>query len=184
MERSRRRPVALRKQACAISGLLSEISFDPFDEIHQDPQAIGPAPEAALGSDMTGRPQIDPFRPPIGRELLCPIQRDELIIMARHQHGWPIEPVVRNDLLHLEAHRLGRGVAWLDSGTHDSLLEAANFIATIEHRQGLKIACLEEIAFQKGYVSAEQLSSIVESMPKSGYREYVEGVLAEGVPAR
>jgi glucose-1-phosphate thymidylyltransferase len=87
------------------------------------------------------------------------------------------------ELGELRAHRLGRGVAWLDSGTHESLLEAANFIATIEQRQGLKIACLEEIAFQKGYVSAEQLASIVQDMPKSGYREYVEGVLAEGIPS-
>lgn len=84
----------------------------------------------------------------------------------------------------LRAHRLGRGVAWLDSGTHDSLLEAANFVATIEHRQGLKIACLEEIAFDMGFVSADHLASIVQTMPESDYRAYVESVLAEGVPAR
>jgi len=87
------------------------------------------------------------------------------------------------ELGELRAHRLGRGVAWLDSGTHESLLEAANFIATIEHRQGLKIACLEEIAFEMGYVSAEHLASVVKSMPKSTYREYVEDILAETAPA-
>jgi glucose-1-phosphate thymidylyltransferase len=81
----------------------------------------------------------------------------------------------------LSAHRLGRGVAWLDSGTHESLLEAANFIATIEHRQGLKIACLEEIAFEMGFVSEAELTLIVEAMPKSSYRAYVESILAEGV---
>ncbi len=80
----------------------------------------------------------------------------------------------------LRARMLGRGVAWLDSGTHDSLLEAANFIATIEHRQGFKIACLEEIALHQGYLDADQLAALVEEMPKSGYREYIEGVLAEG----
>ena len=80
----------------------------------------------------------------------------------------------------LRARMLGRGVAWLDSGTHDSLLEAANFIATIEHRQGFKIACLEEIALHQGYLDADQLAALVEDMPKSGYREYIEGVLAEG----
>jgi glucose-1-phosphate thymidylyltransferase len=84
----------------------------------------------------------------------------------------------------LRAHRLGRGVAWLDSGTHESLLEAANFIATIEHRQGLKIACLEEIALEMGFVSASHLESVVAAMPKSAYREYVESVLAEGAPTR
>jgi glucose-1-phosphate thymidylyltransferase len=81
----------------------------------------------------------------------------------------------------LSAHRLGRGVAWLDSGTHESLLEAANFIATIEHRQGLKIACLEEIALEMGFVSEAELALIVEAMPKSSYRAYVESILAEGV---
>jgi glucose-1-phosphate thymidylyltransferase len=75
--------------------------------------------------------------------------------------------------------RLGRGVAWLDSGTHESLLEAANFIATIEHRQGLKIACLEEIAFRQGFIDEEQLERLLEAMPSSGYREYVERVVAD-----
>ncbi|MFV1999979.1 MAG: glucose-1-phosphate thymidylyltransferase, partial [Acidimicrobiia bacterium] len=69
---------------------------------------------------------------------------------------------------------------WLDSGTHESLLEAANFIATIEHRQGLKIACLEEIALKQGFVSPEQMTSLVKSMPNSAYRAYVESVIAEG----
>ncbi len=85
------------------------------------------------------------------------------------------------ELGELRAHRLGRGVAWLDSGTHESLLEAANFIATIEHRQGLKIACLEEIALKQGFVSSEVMTSSVKTMPNSAYREYVESVIAEGL---
>ncbi|MGB7861090.1 MAG: glucose-1-phosphate thymidylyltransferase RfbA [Acidimicrobiia bacterium] len=72
---------------------------------------------------------------------------------------------------------LNRGVAWLDSGTHDSLLDAANFIATIEHRQGLKIACLEEIALERGFISIAHLETITDAMPRSGYREYIERVL-------
>ena len=71
-----------------------------------------------------------------------------------------------------------RGVAWLDSGTHDSLLEAANFIATIEHRQGIKIACLEEIALERGFVSEGQVAVVVANMPNSGYRTYLEALLA------
>lgn len=75
--------------------------------------------------------------------------------------------------------RLGQGVAWLDSGTHDSLLEAANFIATIERRQGLKIACLEEVALRLGYVDHDHMRRLVGAMPESGYREYLSRILAE-----
>jgi len=84
----------------------------------------------------------------------------------------------------LRARQLGRGIAWLDSGTHESLLEAANFIATIERRQGLKIACLEEIALDHGYVSHDEMAESVAAMPISAYRDYVEGVLAERSPRR
>jgi glucose-1-phosphate thymidylyltransferase len=79
----------------------------------------------------------------------------------------------------LWARELGRGIAWLDSGTHESLLEAANFIATIERRQGLKIACLEEIALDRGYVSQGEMAELVTTMPVSAYRDYVQGVLTE-----
>jgi glucose-1-phosphate thymidylyltransferase len=79
--------------------------------------------------------------------------------------------------------RLGQGVAWLDSGTHDSLLEAANFIATIEHRQGLKIACLEELAYRLGYVDEVHMRDVIAGMPDSGYREYLERVMAAAHPA-
>lgn len=79
----------------------------------------------------------------------------------------------------LRAIRLGRGIAWLDTGTHESLLEAAEFIAAIERRQGLKIACLEEIAFRRGFIPAEQLSALAKEMPRSPYRAYLEAILAE-----
>ena len=80
--------------------------------------------------------------------------------------------------LYLEEKRLslkmmGRGMAWLDTGTHDSLLEASNFIATIENRQGLKIACLEEIAFRNGYINKEQLLRLAEPLKKNHYGEYL-----------
>jgi glucose-1-phosphate thymidylyltransferase len=75
--------------------------------------------------------------------------------------------------------RLGRGIAWLDSGTHESLLDASNFVATIERRQGLKIACLEEIAFMKGYIDEGEFRSLIESMPNSNYREYLGHVLRD-----
>jgi glucose-1-phosphate thymidylyltransferase len=79
----------------------------------------------------------------------------------------------------LRVERLGRGIAWLDTGTHESLLEASHFIGTLEARQGLKIACLEEIAYRKGFVDRDGFAAIVESTPKSGYRSYLEMVLRD-----
>ena len=68
---------------------------------------------------------------------------------------------------------LQRGFAWLDTGTHESLAEASNFIATIEHRQGLKVACLEEIAYEMGYISAEQVEKLAQPMIKNMYGQYL-----------
>jgi glucose-1-phosphate thymidylyltransferase len=76
---------------------------------------------------------------------------------------------------------LGRGMAWLDTGTHDSLLEASMFIQTIEKRQGLKVACLEEIAYRQGYIDAEQLEVLATGMAKSSYGEYLKRVIDERV---
>jgi glucose-1-phosphate thymidylyltransferase len=76
---------------------------------------------------------------------------------------------------------MGRGMAWLDTGTHEALLEAAHFIETIERRQGLKIACPEEIAYRQSYIDAEQLRALARSLAKGGYGEYLLRVLSERV---
>jgi glucose-1-phosphate thymidylyltransferase len=83
--------------------------------------------------------------------------------------------------LHVEL--LGRGVAWLDTGTHESLLQAANFIQTIQERQGLKVACLEEIAYRQGYISREQLAKLGDGMKKTGYGEYLLRLAVEELEA-
>ena len=79
----------------------------------------------------------------------------------------------------LKVEKLGRGIAWLDTGTHESLLEAGHFIYTLEQRQGLKIACLEEIALNKGYMTREQLREVISNLPNSTYRSYLENVMNE-----
>ena len=73
--------------------------------------------------------------------------------------------------------RLGRGFAWLDTGTHESLLQASEFVRTIEERQGLKIACIEEIAFNMGYIDDRQLSQLAQPLLKSGYGTYLMGLI-------
>ena len=103
-----------------------------------------------------------------------------------------LRPSARNELeitdlnlLYLKQNRLrvkllSRGMAWLDTGTTSALLEASNYIATIEHRQGLKIACLEEVAVRMGFITQSDLAKIIEGLPKNDYRDYLRMVCDEG----
>jgi glucose-1-phosphate thymidylyltransferase len=79
--------------------------------------------------------------------------------------------------LHVEV--MGRGYAWLDTGTHESLLEASQFIATLENRQGLKVACPEEIAYRQEWISASQLEALAAPLLKNGYGQYLQRILQE-----
>ena len=81
----------------------------------------------------------------------------------------------------LDVEIMGRGYAWLDTGTHESLLEAGQFIATIENRQGLKVACPEEIAYRQGWINADQLSELVTPLAKNGYGRYLLNILKEKI---
>jgi len=104
-----------------------------------------------------------------------------------------LKPSLRGELeitdlnrLYLEQNQLnveimGRGYAWLDTGTHDSLLEASQFIATLENRQGLKVACPEEIAFRQGWINAEQLQALAYPLARNGYGQYLLRILKENV---
>jgi glucose-1-phosphate thymidylyltransferase len=82
---------------------------------------------------------------------------------------------LRQGLLRVEL--IGRGVAWLDTGTPDSLLEASNFIATIEKRQGLKIACVEEVAYNMGFITKDDLRQLASSVPNGTYKDYLLSLL-------
>jgi glucose-1-phosphate thymidylyltransferase len=84
---------------------------------------------------------------------------------------------LKRNQLHVEI--MGRGYAWLDTGTHDSLLEAGQFIATLERRQGLKVACPEEIAYRAGWITAAQLEALAAPMMKNGYGQYLKRVLVD-----
>jgi glucose-1-phosphate thymidylyltransferase len=84
----------------------------------------------------------------------------------------------------LNVELMGRGMAWLDTGTHESLLEAGQFIATIEKRQGLKVACPEEIAYRKGYINADQLRKLAEPLKKNQYGQYLLQILEDKVVPR
>ena len=79
----------------------------------------------------------------------------------------------------LKVELLGRGYAWLDTGTPDSLLDASNYIATMERRQGLKIGCIEEVAFRMGYIDSKQLEKIIDQLPKNEYKKYLKIILKE-----
>jgi len=81
----------------------------------------------------------------------------------------------------LNVEMMGRGYAWLDTGTHSSLIEASNFIETIENRQGLKVACPEEVAYRKGFIDGGQLECLIAPLVKSSYGQYLQRLLIDGV---
>ena len=85
------------------------------------------------------------------------------------------------ELGQLNVEIMGRGYAWLDTGTHDSLLEASQFIATLEKRQGLQVACPEEIAFRQGWIDAAKLQQLADPLKKNGYGQYLLSLLKETV---
>lgn len=113
---------------------------------------------------------------------------NQVIELTKHLKPSPRGELEITDLNHLYLQQgqlhveiMGRGYAWLDTGTHESLLEASQFIATIEKRQGLKVACPEEIAFRQGWIDAEQLQALAQPLTRNGYGQYLLRILKENI---
>jgi len=151
----------------------------------QDPERYGVVEFDANGkvTDLLEKPQRPPSnyavtgiyfydeRAPALAKALKPSPRGELEITDLNR------AYLKMGDLHLE--RLGRGTAWLDTGTHNSLLDAGVFVRIIEERQGLKVACVEEIAWRSGFIDAEQLVKLAKPLEKSGYGEYLVRIVKE-----
>ncbi|WP_395776860.1 glucose-1-phosphate thymidylyltransferase RfbA [Aquidulcibacter sp.] len=152
----------------------------------KDPQAYG-----VIGFDVNGKPNsiVEKPKVPVSNYAVTGLyfyDNDVLDIAAS------IKPSARGELeitdvnrIYLEQGRLncelmGRGYAWLDAGTPDNLLESASFVQTIERRQGYKIACLEEVAYRKGFISADDLMKLGEALYKSEYGQYLMAIAQEG----
>ncbi|MGF1615773.1 MAG: glucose-1-phosphate thymidylyltransferase RfbA [Gammaproteobacteria bacterium] len=133
----------------------------------QEKPAVPPSHYAVTGIYFYDQQVVDFAR------SLRPSARGELEITDLNQ--------IYLDRGELQVEKLGRGIAWLDTGTHESLQQASNYIAAIEARQGLKIACLEEIAYRMGYISRDQLQHLATELMQNGYGQYLLEILEEAV---
>jgi len=151
----------------------------------KDPQRFGVVEWDAYGmvTSITEKPQQPPSHYAVTglyfydnnvvdiAKQIQPSQRGELEITAIHQI------YLEKDALRVEL--LGRGFAWLDTGTHDSLMEASQFVQTMEHRQGLQIACPEEIAYYQGWINKTQLASMAQQLAKNSYGQYLYEIIEQ-----
>lgn len=171
--------------AMLMSATERESGATVFGYYVQDPERYGVVQFDAAGrvTDLLEKPQSPPSnyavtgiyfydgRAPEFARALTPSPRGELEITDLNR------AYLKIGALHVE--RLGRGTAWLDTGTHNSLLDAGVFVRIIEERQGLKVACVEEIAWRSGFITAEQLVTLAKPLEKSGYGEYLLRIVKE-----
>ncbi|MEP6809012.1 MAG: glucose-1-phosphate thymidylyltransferase RfbA [Chthoniobacterales bacterium] len=171
-----RSALALERGACIFGYQVSDpqrygvVEFDPNGRVLSlEEKPVAPKSQYAVPGLYVYDERVVQF----ARELK-PSARGELEITDLNRHYL--------ELGDLQVKLLGRGMAWLDTGTQTSLLEAGNYIATIEHRQGMKIACLEEIAFRMGFIDEAALERVIGAQPKGEYRSYLEMVAMEKAP--
>jgi glucose-1-phosphate thymidylyltransferase len=153
----------------------------------QDPERYGVVEFDADGnvSDLLEKPARPPSNYAITGIYFYDTRASELAKSLRPSSRGELEITDLNKVyleqraLHVE--RLGRGTAWLDTGTHNSLLDAGVFVRIIEERQGLKVACVEEIAWRNGFIDSEQLLALAKPLEKSGYGEYLNRIVKEPV---
>ncbi len=155
-----------------------------------DPERYGVAAfdEAGNVTSIEEKPEIPKSNYAVTGLYFYPNSVVEIAKHVKPSHRGELEITTVNQtyLEHgdLKMEVMGRGFAWLDTGTHESLLDASNFIQTIEKRQGLKVACIEEIAFEMGYISKEQLVELAQPLKKNQYGQYLLKRAEEGIVAR
>ncbi len=176
--------------ASAVNNSTKEDKATVFGYYVKDPERYGVAAFDAAGNvtSIEEKPEIPESNYAVVGLYFYPNDVVQKAKEVKPSHRGELEITTLNQD-YLKANRLkvelmGRGYAWLDTGTHESLLEASNFIQTIENRQGLKVACIEEIAFEMGYISKEQLTELAQPLKKNQYGQYLLKRADEGVIAR
>jgi glucose-1-phosphate thymidylyltransferase len=173
--------------ANAVQNAKKESKATVFGYHVHDPERYGVAEFDASGNvvSLEEKPEVPKSNYAVTGLYFYPNDVVQKAKEVKPSHRGELEITTVNQM-YLEESRLkletmGRGFAWLDTGTHESLLEASSFIATIENRQGLKVACIEEIAFEMGYISKEQLIELAQPLKKNQYGQYLLRRAEEGI---
>jgi len=176
--------------ASAVSNATKENKATVFGYYVKDPERYGVAAFDATGNvtSIEEKPEVPASNYAVVGLYFYPNDVLKKAKAVKPSHRGELEITTLNqDYLQeqrLKVELMGRGYAWLDTGTHESLLEASNFIQTIENRQGLKVACIEEIAFEMGYISKNELIALAQPLKKNQYGQYLLKRAEEGVIAR
>ena len=174
----------------AVKNATNENKATVFGYYVKDPERYGVAAFDTEGNvtSIEEKPEIPESNYAVVGLYFYPNSVVEVAKNVKPSHRGELEITTVNQMYlaekDLKVELMGRGYAWLDTGTHESLLEASNFIQTIENRQGLKVACIEEIAYEMGYINKEQLITLAQPLKKNQYGQYLLRRAEEGTVAR